>query len=217
MGKIEKAPHQYKISEIFRSIQCEGFHTGSPAVFIRFSGCDRVCSFCDTDHSCKMKLTAEEIAEEVRKIRRKGDMTVFTGGEPTLQPLYEVMYALRYGSSSIVPCVIDTSDIIAIETNGNRNILKFRKFIDWITISPKDEKIRKNILRAADEIKIVYDGVIDPTKIIHMRSPHPFPAMVNKCCYIQPCSENFQPAIDFVMSHKGWRLSVQIQKAIAMR
>ena len=39
-----------KINEIFYSLQGEGFHTGTPAVFIRFSGCNLKCSFCDTQH-----------------------------------------------------------------------------------------------------------------------------------------------------------------------
>ena len=39
-----------KINEIFYSLQGEGYHTGTPAVFIRFSGCNLKCSFCDTQH-----------------------------------------------------------------------------------------------------------------------------------------------------------------------
>lgn len=39
-----------KINEIFYSLQGEGFHVGTPAVFVRFSGCNLKCEFCDTRH-----------------------------------------------------------------------------------------------------------------------------------------------------------------------
>ena len=40
-----------RVNEIFYSLQGEGFNTGMPAVFIRFSGCNLQCPFCDTNHA----------------------------------------------------------------------------------------------------------------------------------------------------------------------
>lgn len=54
-----------KINEIFYSLQGEGFHTGTPAVFIRFSGCNLKCSFCDTQHEEFHTMTDDEIVREV--------------------------------------------------------------------------------------------------------------------------------------------------------
>ena len=46
-----------KINEIFYSLQGEGFHTGTPAVFVRFSGCNLKCPFCDTHHEDGVLMT----------------------------------------------------------------------------------------------------------------------------------------------------------------
>lgn len=56
-----------KINEIFYSLQGEGYHTGTPAVFIRFSGCNLKCSFCDTQHEAGTLMTDDEIIAEVSK------------------------------------------------------------------------------------------------------------------------------------------------------
>ena len=54
-----------KINEIFYSLQGEGFHVGTPAVFVRFSGCNLKCEFCDTRHKEGVMMSDEEILEQV--------------------------------------------------------------------------------------------------------------------------------------------------------
>ena len=56
-----------KINEIFYSLQGEGFHTGTPAVFVRFSGCNLKCGFCDTQHEEGRMMSDDEIVSEVCK------------------------------------------------------------------------------------------------------------------------------------------------------
>ena len=72
----------YKINEIFYSLQGEGFYTGTPSVFVRFSGCNLSCPFCDTDHNLGVMMTADEIAAAVNAF--PASHVVLTGGEPSL-------------------------------------------------------------------------------------------------------------------------------------
>ena len=76
----------YKVNEIFYSLQGEGFHTGKAAVFVRLSGCNLRCPFCDTDFSSFTLMTAAQIAERVFAYSTDADtLIVLTGGEPSLQ------------------------------------------------------------------------------------------------------------------------------------
>lgn len=196
---------KYAISEIFRSIQGEGYHAGRPAVFVRFSGCNLKCDFCDTDHTQKEELTFQELQERLDSLLRCGDILVLTGGEPTLQNL----------SPIISFCSVTQ---VCIETNGTRERtlcdLRAKHANAWITVSPKYKHVRYDSFLHAHEVKVVYDERLDFDKI--------WRSMDSSLChahkgYIQPCSENIQPALDFVLKHPWWRLSLQLQKIINVR
>ena len=68
------------VNEIFYSLQGEGYHTGTPAVFVRLSGCNLKCEFCDTDHSQFRPMTVDSIVAEV--IEHPATTVILTGGEP---------------------------------------------------------------------------------------------------------------------------------------
>lgn len=75
-----------RIAEIYRSVQGEGFLTGAPSVFVRASGCNLRCWFCDTPYAswqpegCDMAV--DEIVSQVEEW--DADHVVITGGEPML-------------------------------------------------------------------------------------------------------------------------------------
>ena len=71
-----------KINEIFYSLQGEGYHTGKAAIFIRFSGCNLKCSFCDTEHEEGTLMSDEEIIKAISVY--PSNLVVLTGGEPSL-------------------------------------------------------------------------------------------------------------------------------------
>jgi len=123
-------------------------------------------------------------------------MVVLTGGEPTLQNLRPlIVYLKRDGW------------YVAIETNGT-NMKAIPTIIDWVTVSPKVGVKYEGVIYC-DEVKVVLDGKADPERAREsIRAKH---------YYIQPCSENFEPAIRFVKENPEWRLSIQTQKLIDIR
>jgi 7-carboxy-7-deazaguanine synthase len=101
-----------KICEIFYSIQGEGLLIGLPTVFIRTSGCNLKCSWCDTKyaHEEGEERTLEDIMKEVKKHPTRH--VCITGGEPLLQKDVQ----------KLVGKLIDEGYMICFETNGSKSI-----------------------------------------------------------------------------------------------
>ena len=140
----------YRVNEIFYSLQGEGRHTGRVAVFVRFSGCNLSCPFCDTEFDAHTQMTADDI---IRTVSQWGDcgFVVLTGGEPSLQIDDALIDALHLAGF-----------YVAVETNGTHTL---PAAVDWVTWSPKD-LFDKNVptlsLKKIDEIKVVFDGEHNP-------------------------------------------------------
>lgn len=180
----------YKVNEIFCSLQGEGYFTGTAAVFLRFSGCNRRCSFCDTDHFDGRDMSADEIVAEVSRFTPRH--IVVTGGEPALQLDSELVRALKAEKF-----------FIQVETNGS---LPLPPDVDWVTCSPKDAPWE---IGRIDELKVVYQGQDVETLASLLPAPRLF---------LQPCSgENIAETVDYIMSHPRWRLSLQTHKLIDIR
>lgn len=193
-----------RVNEIFYSIQGEGAHSGCAAIFIRFSGCNLHCDFCDTEHQPYRDLTEEEIVRQIAKFPAK--LVVITGGEPTLQL-----------TASLVDKLHDAGKTVAIETNGTRPV---PRNIDWITVSPKTAYLgdaAKPVIKVAQEVKIVLDDIHtydDPT--FGITAAHYF---------VQPCDtgneqrnrEIIDRCIKFVKDNPLWKISLQTQKILRVR
>ncbi len=208
----------YAAKEIYFTLQGEGFHTGRPAVFLRFAGCnlwtgreeDRataVCNFCDTDFvggngpGGGKFATPEDLADAVlqewdRNAAAHHDkFTVLTGGEPLLQldaPLIAALHAADFE--------------IAIETNGT---LPTPDGVDWVCVSPKAGA--DFLQRSGDELKIVYpQNGLDPADFLDLDFTHFF---------LQPMdgpdvTRNTELAARYCDAHPQWKLSLQTHKIL---
>lgn len=189
----------YKVNEIFYSLQAEGNYAGHAAVFIRLCGCNLQCPWCDTKYHTKGDMyTKEEIEERVDYLTHgdKDAIVVFTGGEPTLQLKEEEELCKGYTR--------------CIETNGT---MKVPSWIDWITCSPKSDIDFKAIGRMPDEIKVVYEYGRDKyLKSLIGLGPK---------LYLQPLEEhgkmNIAEVFDFIKQNPQYRLSLQFHKMIGVR
>ena len=188
---------RYKVNEIFYSLQAEGKNAGTPAVFVRFAGCNLQCPFCDTNHEPFVEMTKDEIEARVKELDPSGEaIVVITGGEPTLQltekePMFE-------------------NRSTAMETNG---IIKAPRWVKWVTISPKT-KLSQAKLANANELKFLY-GWFENKYLTEVIAP--FATLYGIKLFIQPTADkdgkfDIHPAAEFAKAHPVWRLSLQWHK-----
>ena len=179
-----------KINEIFYSLQGEGFHTGTPAVFVRFSGCNLRSPFCDTDFEKGDFLSDEEILNWV--LQYPSQVVILTGGEPSL-----------FIDEAFVELLHQAGKRVHIETNGTHDL---PSNLDWVTCSPKEGG--PVVLTRMDEVKVVYQG----------QDLEPYEQLPAQHFFLQPCScQNTEETIQAVLQHPRWRLSLQTHKLVGIK
>ena len=208
----------YAVKEIYYTLQGEGAHTGRPAVFLRFAGCnlwtgreadraEAVCSFCDTDFvgtdgpGGGKFATPEAVARAVAAAwpgaptAAARPYVVCTGGEPLLQldaPLVEALHGRGFE--------------VGVETNGTQAP---PPGLDWICVSPKAGA--PLVLTHGDELKLVYPQPGAP--------PEAFAALAFEHFFLQPMdgpdrAANTDAALAYCLAHPPWRLSLQTHKLL---
>lgn len=189
---------------MFYSIQGEGYYSGTPAIFIRFAGCNLKCPFCDTSHHFTHEVTEDDIVRFANSY--PAVLVVFTGGEPSLQL-----------TESLVDKLQKKGKYIAVETNGTNRL---PNNVDWITLSPKSSyvgKVGTPVYRRVNELKVVFDAehpIEDPEFDI-----------VADYYYAQPCDtgdaeknkRNIDYCVNFVKQNPRWKISLQTQKILNVR
>jgi 7-carboxy-7-deazaguanine synthase len=157
--------HILKISEIFFSIQGEGLRQGEPTLFVRLSGCNLKCDFCDTKYAwvSGKEMTVSQVMEKVRKIHHISPTrwVCLTGGEPLLQKVEELVRRLK-----------DEGFKIQVETNAT---LYRPMAVSWFTISPKPPEYlyQPEYRKKAKEVKIVVTRGLELPVLEKLRQEFP--------------------------------------------
>jgi 7-carboxy-7-deazaguanine synthase len=151
-----------QINEIYKSLQGESTYAGVPCVFVRLTGCNLRCSWCDTEYSFYggRKMTPDEVFGGVERLSPGGGLVELTGGEPMLQerelvPFMEQLTAAGY--------------TVLLETSGERPLKKVPKAVIKIVdikcpdSGEPDTFDMENLeaLEAHDELKFVLSGRVD--------------------------------------------------------
>ena len=216
----------YKVNELFQTIQGEGFYTGVPAIFVRLQGCDVGCAWCDTKHTWEIDpekqsnlisltdkstesdrwadASTKDIINEINRLSYSANLIVITGGEPCMFDLRELTQTLnQYGFKT------------QVETSGTYPILVDE--FTWVTLSPKinmrgKKEILKTALIRANEIKhpVGTEKDIDQLEELLAKAD----SIQDKTICLQPISQKAS-ATALCMKiciERNWRLSIQMHK-----
>lgn len=190
---------QLVVNEVFYSLQGEGARAGVPSIFIRLTGCDMTCGFCDTEFASGESMTIAELLERCHRASATCGWIVWTGGEPMLQLTPEVTKVFA-----------EAGYAQAVETNGNHPVPE--GMFNWVAVSPKvaEHVLEKNFPNGVSELRYVR-GVSAVTV--------PKPSIGAQAYYLSPMSDgqlingpNLRHCIDLCLKNPKWRLSVQLHK-----
>lgn len=194
------------VAEEFYSVQGEGANAGSAAYFVRLAGCDVRCPFCDSKATwnASRHTLADTNDIAARAANTPARTVVITGGEPLMHNLDALCKALRRHGLTIW-----------LETSGSHSL---SGSFDWICVSPKTQKPPLDeLLRAADELKVVIEGAQS------FQFAERCAAKVPEGCTLTlqaewDSREAVYPQIfSYVLEHPEWRISIQTHKILNIR
>lgn len=191
-----------KVNEIFDSFQGEGIYTGVPTTFLRLSGCNLNCEFCDTEFNEYKEISVELVKEAILQHMKNNNtnLLVITGGEPLLQ--YDELKEL-----------VESLDCeIQIETNGTVFRIPLNK-VSYV-ISPKT-KFNKVFEFYKDYDKSYFKFVIKDGFDLHSVGQLLKKYNYDKTVWLQPEYSNASEITSLILSkHPSfkYRISGQLHK-----
>ena len=194
------------INEIFYSFQGEGKYNGTPCLFLRLSGCNFNCEFCDTNHTKNKNCHVNDVSKSIDFLMKKHNtnLLVITGGEPLLQykEVKQLVNSLDYK--------------IQIETNGSiiePNIKKAE-----YCISPKNnEELLFRFYKGFENVffKFLIKNQEDIDFIKYLQNEYDY----NKTIWLQPLYENDKEITNLILKNNlsNIRISGQLHKYLNQR
>jgi len=190
-----------KVKEIFYSLQGEGGRQGAASIFIRLSGCNLKCDFCDTDFSGGENMTWGKILLLIKEFPCR--WIVWTGGEPALQLTDKCLLFFKKAGY-----------FQAIESNGHNRL---SELLDYTVVSPKGQTdYAREINPKVDEIRLPVQ-VNDSVPLIESlpKAGHYFLSPI----FTENQAEtkaNIDYCVEQVKKCPEWRLSLQVHKWIGI-
>jgi len=220
LRKAESNPDELQVRNIFYTLQGEGPFAGRSSVFIRLTGCNLACAYCDTqwDDAKDPRRPVEDIALEAIHKQGQAQIAVLTGGEP-----------LRQNLSGLIPLLLTHFEIVQLETAGTywQDCLDLPRV--FTVVSPKTPRVNKRTAERACAFKyVIQAGQLDPddglpvtatqagARIARLARP---PA--DMPIYLSPCDEydeaknaaNRKAIVESALTH-GYIAGVQMHKVL---
>ena len=202
-----------KVCEIFASIQGESSYAGLPCVFVRMSGCNLRCSYCDTTYSYEegMEMSEDDIIAAVQSYSTK--LVEVTGGEPLLQN--DVLFLIKKFLDNGFNVLVETNGSVSIKEVDNRAVVIMDIKTPSSGMSEKMDLNNLNYLKNKDELKFVITNRADYEWAKEFINKY---QLINKCkILLSPAFGILQPSelSKWMLADKlPVRLNLQIHKYI---
>ena len=162
-----------QVTEIYKSLQGESTHAGLPCVFVRLTGCNLRCSWCDSEFSFYggHKMTLQEVLTEVARLSPSGGLVEITGGEPMLQ------------EREVIPLMeqlLDADYQVLLETSGERPLAR----------------VPKQVVKIVD-VKCPHSGEPDSFALENLETLQPH----DELKFVLTDRADYEFARDFVLTH----------------
>ena len=205
-----------RINEIFESIQGEGVYFGQRQVFVRFSGCNLSCNYCDTEFGLYREYQPGDVLLEIKALGTGFHSVSFTGGEPLLQKdfLKETLKLVKEnGYSTYLETngtlakelreVIGDLDIVAMDIklpSSTKCRAYWKEHADFLKVALKKDTFIKAVVSsdtAKDDIVKAVDLVkkIDPN-VLFILQPNTYElsnGVMKKCLEFQDYCLKYLP------------------------